>query len=218
MFIPLFFVTLASLIFSPALNAHANFFDEAIDIGATAGIPLTSSISIRGIIFSVINLILALVATIALFAIIWGGVMYILALGDEARVVKAKRILLSAIIGLIIVLLGEAIIIAAFCIIKPNADNSMIFPGSAACADVGVAFFGEVILRIIQFIMGPAAVIAFGALVYGGYMFIIAGPSGDEKKAAKGKQIILYAFIGLAIIGISGVIVNAVLRLVLPAP
>ena len=222
--ITLFFIVLASFLFFPALNAHASFwsgFQSAMNIGSgpNVGLPLAAGNNVISIIFRVINLIFALVSTIALFAIIWGGIMYILALGDESRVAKAKRILLYAIIGLIIVLLGQAIVIAVVCTIDPDASSSVIFPGtSSSCSEGAAAFFGGVILRIIQFIMGPAAVIAFGALVYGGYMFIIAGPSGDEKKAAKGKQVILYAFIGLAIIGISGVVVNALLKLVLPAP
>jgi hypothetical protein len=39
--------------------------------------------------------------------------------------------------------------------------------------------------------------------------------SGDEKKAATGKQIVMYAVIGLILIGLSAVIANSVIAIVL---
>lgn len=217
----LFFVVLISLVFLPALNAHASFlsgFKDAFEIGDNAGLSKTEN-PIK-IITRSADLILALIATIALFAIIWGGVMYILALGEEARATKAKRILLYAIIGLTIASLAKMIVSVVICtVLKPTGESAfnILYDNFPLCTKVAASEFVEIIIRIIQFLMAPAAAIAFGALVYGGYMYIISGPSGgDEKKVSKAKQIIIYAFIGLAIIGISGIIVNVVLNLVIP--
>lgn len=47
--------------------------------------------------------LLSLVAILALVALIIGGIMYIISLGDEGRAETAKRIILYAIVGVIIV-------------------------------------------------------------------------------------------------------------------
>jgi hypothetical protein len=218
---PLFLIVLISLIFIPALNTHAQFadgFKEAYYEGNQAGIPSEEfgGTNLVNIIIRAAELIFSLVATIALFAIIWGGVMYILALGDEARITKAKRILLFAILGLIIVSLADVIVGVVVCtILGPltREAGTILYNTGVACVEVSVANLIATIIRIIQFLMAPAAVIAFGALVIGGYMYIISG--GDEAKTGKAKRIILFSFIGLAIIGASGLLVNTVLNLVI---
>jgi hypothetical protein len=73
--------------------------------------------------------------------------------------------------------------------------------------------FVDLILRMVGVLMAPAAALAFGALVYGGYTYIMS--AGDEAKSTKAKRIILYAFLGLVTIGIAGIIVNVVLNLIL---
>lgn len=54
------------------------------------------------IIFNVIKYMLSLVAILALVAMIWASIMYILALGDEGKAEKAKNIILYAIIGIVV--------------------------------------------------------------------------------------------------------------------
>lgn len=52
---------------------------------------------------SVILWLLSLVAVLALLALIVGGIMYIISFGDESRAERAKKIILYAIVGLLIV-------------------------------------------------------------------------------------------------------------------
>lgn len=73
---------------------------------------LAKDLKATEIITNVIQWMLAVSVMIALAALIWGGIMYILALGDENRAAKAKKILLYAIVGLIIVGTSYAIISA----------------------------------------------------------------------------------------------------------
>lgn len=58
----------------------------------------------------VINALLIFVGLGALVALIWGGVKYIISLGDQDEVAKAKRIILYALVGVIVVGLAAAIV------------------------------------------------------------------------------------------------------------
>ena len=66
----------------------------------------------------------------------------------------------------------------------------------------------DVLIRIINFGLSIAAVVAIAFLVYGGFQYMTAGLS--EKNAEKGKKTILNALIGLSIIILAYVIVGTV--------
>ena len=78
--------------------------------------------------------------------------------------------------------------------------------GIASGTNVGAA--GNYILRIVNTALVLVGIIAAIFLIYGGIQYITAG--GDENKAEEGKKTILYAIIGLLIIGLAAAIVNFV--------
>lgn len=55
------------------------------------------------VLTAVINWILSLAAVLALLALVVGGVMYIVSFGNDQRTQSAKKIIISAIIGLVII-------------------------------------------------------------------------------------------------------------------
>lgn len=57
-----------------------------------------------------INLMLFAVGILAIFMLIWGGMRYVLSGGDSGRVKDAKNTILYAIIGLVVAILGYAIV------------------------------------------------------------------------------------------------------------
>lgn len=69
----------------------------------------------------------------------------------------------------------------------------------------------EIILRLLQVVLSLVGVIAMLVIVYGGFLYLTA--AGDDTKAQQGKKTVLYAAIGLLIIGLSAALVNAVFRL-----
>jgi len=75
-----------------AINTHIN--------PATSG--LATDTDLVPVILKIVNYMLGLVAVLALAAMVWGSLMYILSLGDENRTEKAKRIILYAIIGVLL--------------------------------------------------------------------------------------------------------------------
>ena len=62
------------------------------------------------IIPRIINLMLFIVGVLAIFMMIYGGIRYVLSGGDNNKVKDAKNTILYAIVGLIVAILGYAIV------------------------------------------------------------------------------------------------------------
>ncbi len=57
-----------------------------------------------------INLMLFIVGILAIFMLIWGGIRYVISGGNQEKVKDAKNTILYAIIGLVVAILGYAVI------------------------------------------------------------------------------------------------------------
>ena len=66
--------------------------------------------TLSGTILLVINALLTIIGVIALAVLIWGGVLYIISLGDDGKIASAKKIILYAIVGLVVVGLSGLIV------------------------------------------------------------------------------------------------------------
>lgn len=80
---------------------------------------LSTSVSVSSLLQTIINWLLSLVAVLALLALIVGGVMYILSFGSEDAAKRAKRIIMYAIIGLLVVFLSFAILSTVQSLLAP---------------------------------------------------------------------------------------------------
>jgi len=96
----------------------------AADLGSSFGRTLNTSANVGGyvvqnttdenstiepVISLVINIVLSLLGIIFLILMIYGGFLWLTAAGEEKKIEKAKSLIISAVIGLIIVLLAYAI-------------------------------------------------------------------------------------------------------------
>lgn len=94
-------------------NASAQFndgFSQVDTIEKQSGVK--SYGSVNEAVIEVVGVILGIAATLALVAVVIGGVMYILSGGEEDKARRAKGIILAAIIGLVV--LGLSAIIVNF--------------------------------------------------------------------------------------------------------
>lgn len=66
------------------------------------------------------------------------------------------------------------------------------------------------ILQIVNYVLVIVGVVALAYLVYGGFLYITA--QGDGKKIEQAKNTIIYAVIGIVVIGIAAAVVNFVIR------
>ncbi len=72
-----------------------------------AGVPT----NLEGILVNITNYVLGLITIIAVLMLIWGGVRYLTAGGDEGAVEDAKNIITQAVIGLIIAGISYAVVV-----------------------------------------------------------------------------------------------------------
>jgi len=76
--------------------------------------------------------------------------------------------------------------------------------------DVGLATSSlpEMILTIVNYSLVLVGVFALGFIVYGGFLYITA--HGESQQVEQAKGIIIYAVIGIIIIGVAAAVVNFV--------
>ena len=71
---------------------------------------VTEVFSAWGLIMKITNWLLGFVAALAVLMIVVSGIMYITSAGDSGRVDKAKGLLVASVTGLVIAILGYAIV------------------------------------------------------------------------------------------------------------
>jgi hypothetical protein len=87
--------------------------------------------------------------------------------------------------------------------------GTQILPDQISQATGGATDFITLVRRIIDYFLGFLGIICVAMIIYGGFLFVTAGAS--EGNADKGKKILIYAGIGIVIILLSFVVVNALL-------
>ena len=72
-------------------------------------INLPKDVNLIQAVVNIINFVLSLLGLVAVIMIIIGGFKYMMSGGDEDKVKKAKKLLISGLVGLIIIILAYAI-------------------------------------------------------------------------------------------------------------
>jgi len=122
---------------------------------------------------------------------------------------KMKKILLGAFLGMftlagIAVLPNQVNAAGDETRANPNSDENLVWNGQK----LSWAALLDTIKNAINWILGILATVALVICLYGGFLMVTA--AGDEKKYEKGLGVLKYAAIGLAIIGLSWMIVSVI--------
>lgn len=88
---------------------------------------------------------------------------------------------------------------------NPNADANLIWNWEQ---ELTWAAFLDTVNNAINWILWMLATVALVICLYGGFLMVTA--AGDAKKYEKGLEVLKYAGIGLAIIGLSWMIVSVI--------
>lgn len=117
-------------LFLPVFVSASNFFEESTGLkktaektGHTSQKLFGEGSSIEWGAGSIINVVLSFIGVIFMILMIYGGVLWMIAMGNDQRVEKAKNIITQSIIGLFIVLLAYAI---SFFVINIFTSNSLL--------------------------------------------------------------------------------------------
>ncbi|HBB03043.1 MAG: hypothetical protein US89_C0001G0008 [Candidatus Peregrinibacteria bacterium GW2011_GWF2_38_29] len=87
----------------------AQFGVEQAHIGAVDA-STGGSGDLRSLAITIINYVLGFLGLIAVAMVIYGGITYVTAAGEQGKVDSAKKIIMYAVVGLIIVILSYAIV------------------------------------------------------------------------------------------------------------
>jgi phage shock protein PspC (stress-responsive transcriptional regulator) len=93
-------------------------------IGAKSG--FNTDVTLIGIIGLVIKTILGLVGVLALIVTIWSGIQWITSSGNEEKISSAKKTLIGAVIGLLVIVVSYAIV--SFVMDKLTATGAIAPP------------------------------------------------------------------------------------------
>lgn len=98
-----------------------------------------------------------------------------------------------------------------------SVASLFLVPAFVLAADLGlgnakgIGLQGDLpgmIATIIKYALGLVGAIALAMIVYGGFLYITA--AGDQKQIEKAKIVIIYAVIGIVVIGVSYALVQFV--------
>jgi len=143
--------------------------------------------SIWKIVFNLVGDIFAIVGYLAICFVIYGGYLYMFSSGDPGKAAKGKKTITNSIVGLAICMLASTIV-------------GMVSDIAAKGAS------GNIFIVAINRAFSWAGVIAVIMVVVGGIQYTTS--NGNPQQAAKAKQTITYAIVGLAISLLAIAIVN----------
>ena len=150
--------------------------------------------------------ITVIAAYLVLGYVIYGGYLYIFSSGDPNKVTSGKKTLTHAFIGLAIVMSANLIMSTIrFILLGDKALNCN--PLTESCTNPN-----DLIISTIQWFIAMAGIASAIFVVYGGIAYSTS--AGDSNKLQKAKQVIIYALIGLAIVGLAELITAFVSNLI----
>jgi len=107
------------LLFAPFLVSAQNCGSDCVNQGLTAvggSFPnqgnggILGANSIVGVIGIIIKLVLFVAGALAVLFVVIGGITYLTARGDEEQTTKAKKTIVNALIGIIVIILSYVIV------------------------------------------------------------------------------------------------------------
>lgn len=149
------------------------------------------------VVVNIINDLAVIAAFLTIGFVIYGGYQYIFSAGDPGKVASGKKTLTRAFIGLAIVM-SARVIMGAIRIALVGGTGDI---GSCVSEGGCLSDTEDMIFNLIDWTTGVAGIIAVIFVVYGGLAYTTS--AGDPNKVEKAKKSILYALIGLAIVGLS---------------
>ena len=121
----LFILILGTLFVFSFKYAHADWVDSPLDTIKSA-VPSTSTPDVT--INKVVNLIFTISEVAFVVILIVGGVMYLTSMGDEGASTKAKKLIIDAAIGIVIVLSAWGVGTWLLSSLKSNGSGSSSSP------------------------------------------------------------------------------------------
>lgn len=130
-----------------------------------------------------------------------------------------KKILIGLLGGVLMMALGVGAPVAYAANDKTNDDlicdslESEELRVAAGCGTKGTV--PDVLIVVVNVVISLMGIVAVAVIMYGGFLLLTS--TGDAAKVAKGRRVIIYAVVGLAVAILAYVIVNFVSGTLAPA-
>lgn len=92
------------------LAAHAAGILNSTDAPSAVTDATGGQTSLRGLVLTIVNYFLGFLGLLAVVMVIYGGVTYVSSAGNDEAVGKAKKIIMYALIGIVIILLSFVVV------------------------------------------------------------------------------------------------------------
>ncbi len=163
--------------------------------------------TVQQVVTALLYALQGLIVALSLVFIVIGAVLYITSAGNQNRVTMAKTAITAALIGLSIGILAPTFLKEVATVLGWNSS----LPASVS----GARGAGDILLSVLNFLLGIVGVLAIIMMVVGGAMFL--GAAGDMNRIGTAKKIITYAIIGLIVALASLVVVRQLAEFFAPA-
>ncbi|MBD3238051.1 MAG: hypothetical protein GF332_00220 [Candidatus Moranbacteria bacterium] len=126
------------------------------------------------------------VAALAIIMFVIAGIIYVFSQGEENRVTLAKKMIIGAVIGLLIILAAESILKELYTIF----DRDDLPTEIKGAKEIWV--YVQNILNLLLSLLGMIGIIS---LIYAGVVYLTSG--GNQERAETAKKQMIYSIIGL---------------------
>jgi hypothetical protein len=150
-----------------------------------------------------LDIALMFVGYLSVGYVIYGGFLMFSSLGNSSEIAEAQKTVRNAVIGLVIAF-GSVAVVSLVAKIFTDVP-----PASGGDISVLVLPADQVVARVLNIVYTIAGIAAVLTIVIGGYTYVIS--SGNPSEIEKSKNTILYAVVGLIIIGFAFVITQFVI-------
>jgi hypothetical protein len=103
-------VTSLALMMTSFTAVHAQGFISPTDNPQAISTATGGQGSFRSLALTIVNFFLTFLGLIAVVMIIYGGFLYVSAAGNQEKIESAKKIIMYAVIGIVVILLSFAIV------------------------------------------------------------------------------------------------------------
>ena len=137
---------------------------------------------------------------LSLVFIVIGAVLYISSGGRQSQVTMAKAAITAALIGLAIGILAPTFLKEIATVLGWNSTASL--PSEVS----GARSASDILLSVLNFLLGIVGILSIIMLVVGAGMFLTA--AGSQDRITTGKKIVTYALLGVVMALASLVVVR----------
>jgi len=161
---------------------------------------------ISEVLDALLNNLMGIIAFIAVIFIIIGGIMYMIAAGDETMVTRAKKTWTGAVTGFAIALASPTFLKEIKKILGGGGTG-----GSVESWVDSALTINEIAINVLELLLSVIGIVAIISLVIGGGTYLTA--YGDEKRLDSAKKIVKFSIIGITVALASLIIVKQIARL-----